>query len=106
MAATTSPASRILAICSGLLICTMGSCALRHFDYRLPTQHYGRGAPSGATAVTGGRLLAVVLALECFQRPLRDLVHRAQGRDRDDQALRLLVVDDRLGLRVVDLEPL
>ncbi len=39
-------------------------------------------------------------------RALGDLVHLAEGRDRDDQVLRLVVVDDRLGLRVVDLQPL
>src|SRR3954453_8158425 len=119
IAATTSPASRILAICSGVLICTMGATAF--LDRRglwTHSQRYGApgSGPSGVRGRGGGdrsprhtrrprpqteprpsrrQLLAVVVALQRFQRPLRDLVHRAEGRDRDDQALRLVVVDDR-----------
>ncbi|GGW76284.1 hypothetical protein GCM10010503_62530 [Streptomyces lucensis JCM 4490] len=51
IAATTSPAARIFAICSGLLICTMGGLRSPSLTSAgLRTQQYGRGARAGTAA--------------------------------------------------------
>src|SRR5690606_522217 len=116
MAATTSPASRILAICSGVLICTMvpgpfSTGGIRWFDGDGGhPQRYGGLRPPPRTARprlplgTAAGPVRLLVAPQRFERATGDLGDRSQGRDRHHEALGLVVVDDRLGLRVVDLQ--
>src|SRR4051812_13886375 len=122
MAATTSPAARILAICSGDLICTMAAKAFRGPGrVRTPSTIRLRGRRAGGRArrtrssrgpLRQGtaaevlrRLLAVLAPLQRLHGASGHILHLAERRDRHHEALGLVVVDDRLGLRVVDLQP-
>src|SRR3954469_21307377 len=115
MAATTSPASRILAICSGVLICTMRREPFWNREtgrgrvlQRYVHPHSSRG-PLGREprlSYSEKPLCGVALVLERLHGAAGDVLHLAERRDRDHQALGLVVVDDRLGLGVVDLQAL